>query len=168
MLRQTGRYRTLERDLMELQERKLFEYFIVVALHKAKAGVPYLPEVTQQFPLKVREEGRWGGGEAGGVKKMERPQSHSPRCPPPVQLERSFKFMRETEDQLKVIPQFCFPDAKDWAPVDSFPRWATRAAPLVPSLIGAYDGGGTDSQSEATAPPPMEDERKKGVGGVTS
>lgn len=30
--------------------------------------------------------------------------------------------MRETEDQLKVIPQFCFPDAKDWAPVDSFPR----------------------------------------------
>lgn len=39
-----------------------------------------------------------------------------------TQLERSFKFMRETEDQLKVIPQFCFPDAKDWAPVDSFPR----------------------------------------------
>uniref|UniRef100_A0A8C6SAH3 DENN domain containing 2A n=1 Tax=Neogobius melanostomus TaxID=47308 RepID=A0A8C6SAH3_9GOBI len=88
MLQQTGKYRTLERDLMELQERKLFEYFIVVALHKTKAGVPYLPEVTQQFPLK---------------------------------LERSFKFMRETEDQLKVIPQFCFPDAKDWAPVDNFP-----------------------------------------------
>uniref|UniRef100_A0A3B3BMW2 DENN domain containing 2A n=1 Tax=Oryzias melastigma TaxID=30732 RepID=A0A3B3BMW2_ORYME len=85
---QAGRYRTLERDLLELQERKLFEYFIVVALHKTKAGVPYLPEVTQQFPLK---------------------------------LERSFKFMRETEDQLKVIPQFCFPDAKDWAPVDNFP-----------------------------------------------
>lgn len=41
---------------MELQERKLFEYFIVVALHKAKAGVPYLPEVTQQFPLKVKED----------------------------------------------------------------------------------------------------------------
>nr|XP_046208058.1 DENN domain-containing protein 2A-like [Oncorhynchus gorbuscha] len=88
MLRQTGRYRTLERDLMDLQERKLFEYFIVVALHKTKAGAPYLPEVTQQFPLK---------------------------------LERSFKFMRETEDQLKVIPQFCFPDAKDWTPVDNFP-----------------------------------------------
>lgn len=73
---------------MELQERKLFEYFLVVALHKTKAGVPYLPEVTQQFPLK---------------------------------FERSFKFMREAEDQLKVIPLFCFPDAKDWAPVDSFP-----------------------------------------------
>uniref|UniRef100_H3CCM9 DENN domain containing 2A n=1 Tax=Tetraodon nigroviridis TaxID=99883 RepID=H3CCM9_TETNG len=88
MLRQAGKCRSLERDMMELQQRKLFEYFIVVALHKTKAGVPYLPEVTQQFPLK---------------------------------LERSFKFMRETEDQLKVIPQFCFPDAKDWAPVDSFP-----------------------------------------------
>ncbi|KAF5908241.1 DENN domain-containing protein 2A, partial [Clarias magur] len=88
MLKQMGRYRTLERDLMDLQERKLFEYFLVVALHKTKAGAPYLPEVTQQFPLK---------------------------------LERSFKFMREAEDQLKVIPQFCFPDAKDWAPVDNFP-----------------------------------------------
>ncbi|XP_062403430.1 DENN domain-containing protein 2A [Sardina pilchardus] len=88
MLKQTDRYRTLERDLMDLQERKLFEYFLVVALHKTKAGAPYLPEVTQQFPLK---------------------------------LERSFKFMREAEDQLKVIPQFCFPDAKDWIPVDHFP-----------------------------------------------
>lgn len=54
MLKQTGKYRTLERDLMDMQERKLFEYFIVVALHKTKAGVPYLPEVTQQFPLKVK------------------------------------------------------------------------------------------------------------------
>lgn len=55
MLKQTGRYRTLERDLMDLKERKLFEYFLVVALHKTKAGAPYLPEVTQQFPLKVKE-----------------------------------------------------------------------------------------------------------------
>lgn len=53
MLRQTGRFRTLERGLMDLQERKLFEYFIVVALQNTKAGAPYLPEVTQQFPLKV-------------------------------------------------------------------------------------------------------------------
>ncbi|XP_064175387.1 DENN domain-containing protein 2A-like [Anguilla rostrata] len=58
MLRQTGRYRTLERDLLELQERRLFEYFLVVALHKAKAGAPYLPEVTQQFPLKPSGKGR--------------------------------------------------------------------------------------------------------------
>ncbi|XP_041819704.1 DENN domain-containing protein 2A-like [Chelmon rostratus] len=39
----------------------------------------------------------------------------------PPKLERSFKFMRETEDQLRIIPQFCFPDAKDWAPVERYP-----------------------------------------------
>ncbi|KAK2096738.1 hypothetical protein P7K49_025772 [Saguinus oedipus] len=40
-----------------------------------------------------------------------------------LQLERSFKFMREAEDQLKAIPQFCFPDAKDWVPVQQFTRY---------------------------------------------
>ncbi|CAH2276557.1 Hypothetical predicted protein [Pelobates cultripes] len=83
----TPRYHTLERDLIEYQERQLFEYFVVVSLHKKPSGSVYIPEVTQQFPLK---------------------------------LERSFKFMREAEDQLKAIPQFCFPDAKDWAPVNQF------------------------------------------------
>ncbi|CAJ1055040.1 DENN domain-containing protein 2A-like isoform X2 [Xyrichtys novacula] len=39
----------------------------------------------------------------------------------PPKLERSFKFMRETEDQLRIIPQFCFPDAKSWEPVENFP-----------------------------------------------
>ncbi|XP_070612438.1 DENN domain-containing protein 2A isoform X2 [Erythrolamprus reginae] len=86
-LKQAPKYHTLERDLIEYQERQLFEYFVVVSLHKKQACAPYVPEVTQQFPLK---------------------------------LERSFKFMREAEDQLKAIPQFCFPDAKDWAPVSQF------------------------------------------------
>nr|XP_046235454.1 DENN domain-containing protein 2A-like [Scatophagus argus] len=72
----------------ELHQRQLFEYFLVVSLQKSKTGAHYLPEVTQQFPLK---------------------------------LERSFKFMRETEDQLRIIPQFCFPDAKDWEPVENYP-----------------------------------------------
>eukprot|EP00079_Xenopus_tropicalis_P034307 XP_017948078.1 PREDICTED: DENN domain-containing protein 2A [Xenopus tropicalis] len=83
----TPRYHTLERDLIEYQERQLFEYFVVVSLHKKPSSSVYVPEVTQQFPLK---------------------------------LERSFKFMREAEDQLKAIPQFCFPDAKDWSPVNQF------------------------------------------------
>ncbi|XP_043944181.1 DENN domain-containing protein 2A isoform X2 [Protopterus annectens] len=87
ILKQAPRYRTLERDLIELQERQLFEYFVVVSLHKKQSGSVYLPEVTQQFPLK---------------------------------FDRSFKFMREAEDQLKAIPQFCFPDAKDWVPVTVF------------------------------------------------
>lgn len=67
MIKQTCRYRTLERDLMDLTERKLFEYFLVVALHKVKAGVPYLPEVTQQFPLKVRGAGL---GQGGGLTEL--------------------------------------------------------------------------------------------------
>ncbi|KAM6306915.1 LOW QUALITY PROTEIN: DENN domain-containing protein 2A-like [Podargus strigoides] len=86
-LKQTPWYQTLEQDLIEYQERQLFEYFVVVSLHKKQAGAAYIPEVTQQFPLK---------------------------------LECSFKFMREAEDQLKAIPQFCFPDAKDWAPIHQF------------------------------------------------
>uniref|UniRef100_A0A3Q2XYB7 UDENN domain-containing protein n=1 Tax=Hippocampus comes TaxID=109280 RepID=A0A3Q2XYB7_HIPCM len=68
--------------------RRLFEYFLVVSLQKAKTGGHYVPEVTQQFPPK---------------------------------LERNLKFLRETEDQLKMIPKFCFPDAKDWEPADSYP-----------------------------------------------
>ncbi|XP_054419854.1 DENN domain-containing protein 2A isoform X1 [Pteronotus mesoamericanus] len=86
-LKQAPRYPSLDRELIEYQERQLFEYFVVVSLHKKQAGASYVPEVTQQFPLK---------------------------------LERSFKFMREAEDQLKAIPQFCFPDAKDWTPVEQF------------------------------------------------
>ncbi|CAN2387228.1 DENN domain-containing protein 2A [Pristimantis euphronides] len=83
----TPRYHTLERDLIEYQERQLFEYFVVVSLQKKSTGTVYVPEITQQFPLK---------------------------------LERSFKFMREAGDQFKAIPQFCFPDAKDWSPVSQF------------------------------------------------
>ncbi|XP_012623469.2 DENN domain-containing protein 2A isoform X1 [Microcebus murinus] len=86
-LKQAPRYLSLDRELIEYQERQLFEYFVVVSLHKKQAGAAYVPELTQQFPLK---------------------------------LERSFKFLREAEDQLKAIPQFCFPDAKDWTPVQQF------------------------------------------------
>ncbi|XP_036904960.1 DENN domain-containing protein 2A isoform X2 [Sturnira hondurensis] len=86
-LKQAPRYPPLDRELVAYQERQLFEYFVVVSLHKKQAGAAYVPEVTQQFPLK---------------------------------LERSFKFVREAEDQLKAIPQFCFPDAKDWTPVEQF------------------------------------------------
>nr|XP_036850433.1 DENN domain-containing protein 2A isoform X1 [Manis javanica] len=86
-LKQAPRYPSLDRELIEYQERQLFEYFVVVSLHKKQAGAAYVPELTQQFPVK---------------------------------LERSFKLMREAEDQLKAIPQFCFPDAKDWTPVQQF------------------------------------------------
>ncbi|KAM6202235.1 DENN domain-containing protein 2A [Rhynchocyon petersi] len=86
-LKQAPRCPALDRGPQELQERQLFEYFVVVSLHRKQAGAAYVPELTQQFPLK---------------------------------LERSFKFLREAEDQMKAIPHFCFPDSKDWAPVQQF------------------------------------------------
>ncbi|RLV90037.1 hypothetical protein DV515_00014559 [Chloebia gouldiae] len=62
-------YQTLERDLIELQEQRLFELFVVVSLHK-KASEP----------------------------------------------EHPFRPSKDTEERLKVIPKFCFPDPKDWFP----------------------------------------------------
>lgn len=53
-LKQAPRYPSLDRELIEYQERQLFEYFVVVSLHKKQAGAAYVPELTQQFPVKVR------------------------------------------------------------------------------------------------------------------
>uniref|UniRef100_A0A8C2ICJ3 DENN domain containing 2B n=1 Tax=Cyprinus carpio TaxID=7962 RepID=A0A8C2ICJ3_CYPCA len=86
MLRRAPSYRTLELQLIEWQERELFEYFVVVSLKKKPTKNSYTPEVTYQFP----------------------------------KLERLTKQMREAEQRLKAIPQFCFPDAKDWSPVSEY------------------------------------------------
>ena len=37
-LKQAPRYPSLDRELVEYQERQLFEYFVVVSLHKKQAG----------------------------------------------------------------------------------------------------------------------------------
>ncbi|XP_053835488.1 DENN domain-containing protein 2B isoform X2 [Vidua macroura] len=86
MLKRAPSYRTLELELIEWQERELFEYFVVVSLKKKPSKNTYVPEVTYQFP----------------------------------KLERPTKQMREAEERLKAIPQFCFPDAKDWLPVSEY------------------------------------------------
>ncbi|XP_062241025.1 suppression of tumorigenicity 5 protein [Platichthys flesus] len=86
ILRRAPSYRTLELQLIEWQERELFEYFVVVSLKKKASKNSYSPEVTYQFP----------------------------------KLERPTKQMREAEQRLKAIPQFCFPDAKDWSPVSEY------------------------------------------------
>ncbi|XP_066503395.1 suppression of tumorigenicity 5 protein [Hoplias malabaricus] len=86
ILRRAPSYRTLELQLIEWQERELFEYFVVVSLKKKPTKNSYIPEVTYQFP----------------------------------KLERLTKQMREAEERLKAIPQFCFPDAKDWSPVSEY------------------------------------------------
>ncbi|NXF71446.1 DEN2C protein, partial [Sclerurus mexicanus] len=76
-------YQTLERDLIELQEQRLFELFVVVSLHKKTSEVTYTPQIIQQFPSKP---------------------------------EHPFRQSKDTEERLKVIPKFCFPDPKDWFP----------------------------------------------------
>ncbi|XP_072475587.1 DENN domain-containing protein 2B isoform X4 [Notamacropus eugenii] len=86
MLKRAPSYRTLELELIEWQERELFEYFVVVSLKKKPSRNTYLPEVSYQFP----------------------------------KLDRPTKQMREAEERLKAIPQFCFPDAKDWSPVSDY------------------------------------------------
>ncbi|KAG7482362.1 hypothetical protein JOB18_019394 [Solea senegalensis] len=86
ILRRAPSYRTLELQLIEWQERELFEYFVVVSLKKKPSKNAFSPEVTYQFP----------------------------------KLERPTKQMREAEQRLKAIPQFCFPDAKDWNPVSEY------------------------------------------------
>uniref|UniRef100_A0A8C7TQW4 DENN domain containing 2B n=1 Tax=Oncorhynchus mykiss TaxID=8022 RepID=A0A8C7TQW4_ONCMY len=86
MLRRAPSYRTLELQLIEWQERELFEYFVVVSLKKKPTKNSFSPEVSYQFP----------------------------------KLERPTKLMREAEQRLKAIPQFCFPDAKDWTPVSEY------------------------------------------------
>ncbi|XP_059681653.1 DENN domain-containing protein 2B isoform X4 [Gavia stellata] len=50
MLKRAPSYRTLELELIEWQERELFEYFVVVSLRKKPSKNTYLPEVTYQFP----------------------------------------------------------------------------------------------------------------------
>ncbi|OCT83589.1 hypothetical protein XELAEV_18021731mg, partial [Xenopus laevis] len=86
MLKRAPSYRTLELELIEWQERELFEYFVVVSMKKKPMKNTYIPEVTYQFP----------------------------------KLERQTKQVREAEERLKAIPQFCFPDARDWTPVSEY------------------------------------------------
>uniref|UniRef100_A0A8C3VJW9 DENN domain containing 2B n=1 Tax=Catagonus wagneri TaxID=51154 RepID=A0A8C3VJW9_9CETA len=86
VLKRAPSYRTLELELLEWQERELFECFVVVSLRRRPSRGTYLPEVSYQFP----------------------------------KLDRPTKQMREAEERLKAIPQFCFPDAKDWLPVSEY------------------------------------------------
>uniref|UniRef100_A0A1A7WIG1 DENN/MADD domain containing 2C n=1 Tax=Iconisemion striatum TaxID=60296 RepID=A0A1A7WIG1_9TELE len=116
-LRRRPGYRTLERDLIQLQQQQLFQIFVVVSLRKGSSGNTYSPEITQQFP------------------KM---------------FEKSSRLSREAEDQLNVIPKFCFPDAQDWKPSAQMPsetfsfvltgedgsRWFCYCRKILPSGKG--------------------------------
>ncbi|XP_023861871.1 DENN domain-containing protein 2C-like [Salvelinus sp. IW2-2015] len=51
-------YRTLEKDLIQLQQQQLFQFFVVVSLRKSFSGNTYIPEITQQFPNKFEKSSR--------------------------------------------------------------------------------------------------------------
>ncbi|KAM3872202.1 DENN domain-containing protein 2C [Diretmus argenteus] len=51
-------YRTLERDLIQLQQQQLFQIFVVVSLRKDSPGNTYSPEITQQFPKMFEKASR--------------------------------------------------------------------------------------------------------------
>ncbi|KAM4563952.1 DENN domain-containing protein 2C isoform 2-T2 [Odontesthes bonariensis] len=116
-LRRRPGYRTLERDLIQLQQQQLFQIFVVVSLRKGSPGNTYSPEITQQFP------------------KL---------------FEKSSRISREAEDQLRVIPKFCFPDSQDWKPASDTPsetfsfvltgedgsRWFCYCRKILPSGKG--------------------------------
>ncbi|KAJ8257737.1 hypothetical protein GJAV_G00189130 [Gymnothorax javanicus] len=57
-LRRKPGYRTLERDLIQLQQQQLFQLFVVVSLRKSSPGNAYSPEITQQFPNKFEKSSR--------------------------------------------------------------------------------------------------------------
>ncbi|KAL2093204.1 hypothetical protein ACEWY4_010516 [Coilia grayii] len=55
------------------------------------------------------------------LKKRPGKSSYSPEVTYQFpKLDRPTKEMREAEQRLKAIPQFCFPDAKDWSPVSQY------------------------------------------------
>lgn len=60
MLKRAPSYRTLELELLEWQERELFEYFVVVSLRKKPSRNTYLPEVSYQFPKLTDPPSRCG------------------------------------------------------------------------------------------------------------
>ena len=39
-----------------------------------------------------------------------------------LQGDHGFKQSKDTEERLKVIPKFCFPDSKDWVPTSELKR----------------------------------------------
>ncbi|XP_072336727.1 DENN domain-containing protein 2C-like isoform X2 [Scyliorhinus torazame] len=69
-LKRNTRYQTLERDLIELQEQKLFEYFVVVSLRKKALTNTYEPRVTQQFPSKLEKSTRQARDAEEGLKMI--------------------------------------------------------------------------------------------------
>ncbi|XP_065104171.1 DENN domain-containing protein 2C [Paramisgurnus dabryanus] len=98
-------YRTLERDLIQLQEQKLFQQFVVVSLRKSSPGNTYTPEITQQFPRKFEKSSRLSREAEDRLKAI--PKFCFPDCqdwrPSSDHTSETFSFVLTGEDGSRLF-----------------------------------------------------------------
>uniref|UniRef100_A0A671PYK4 DENN domain-containing protein 2C-like n=1 Tax=Sinocyclocheilus anshuiensis TaxID=1608454 RepID=A0A671PYK4_9TELE len=95
-------YRTLERDLIQLQEQQLFQQFVVVSLRKASPGNTYIPEITQQFPTKSSRLSREAEDRLRAIPKFCFPDCHDWR-PSSDHNSETFSFVLTGEDGSRLF-----------------------------------------------------------------
>ncbi|RXN12415.1 DENN domain-containing 2C-like protein [Labeo rohita] len=98
-------YRTLERDLIQLQEQQLFQQFVVVSLRKASPGNTYIPEITQQFPTKFEKSSRLSREAEDRLKAIPKfcfPDCHDWR-PSSDHTSETFSFVLTGEDGSRLF-----------------------------------------------------------------
>ncbi|XP_067096717.1 DENN domain-containing protein 2C isoform X2 [Osmerus mordax] len=104
--RQPG-YRTLERDLIQLQQQQLFQHFVVVSLRKSPPGNTYSPEITQQFPNKFEKSSRHSRQAEDRLKAIPKFCFPDARdwCPSADMPSETFSFVLTGEDGSR---WFCY------------------------------------------------------------
>ncbi|KAM9595966.1 DENN domain-containing protein 2C isoform 3-T3 [Morphnus guianensis] len=93
-------YQTLERDLIELQEQRLFELFVVVSLHKKASEMTYAPQILQQFPIKPEHPFRQSKDAEERLKVIPKFCFPDPKdwCPASDLKSETFSFVLTGED----------------------------------------------------------------------
>ncbi|XP_051949739.1 DENN domain-containing protein 2C [Xyrauchen texanus] len=98
-------YRTLERDLIQLQQQQLFQQFVVVSLRKTSPGNSYIPEITQQFPTKFEKSSRLSREAEDRLKAIPKfcfPDCHDWR-PSSDHTSETFSFVLTGEDGSRLF-----------------------------------------------------------------
>lgn len=98
-------YRTLERDLIQLQQQQLFQQFVVVSLRKGSPGNTYIPEITQQFPTKFEKSSRLSREAEDRLRAIPKfcfPDCHD-WCPSSDHTSETFSFVLTGEDGSRLF-----------------------------------------------------------------
>ncbi|XP_077079742.1 DENN domain-containing protein 2C [Siphateles boraxobius] len=98
-------YRTLERDLIQLQQQQLFQQFVVVSLRKGSPGHTYIPEITQQFPTKFEKSSRLSREAEDRLRAIPKfcfPDCHD-WCPTSDHTSETFSFVLTGEDGSRLF-----------------------------------------------------------------